>query len=437
MNLKHNFDDKGKELTVDLDYSGFNNAANTNFENRFFDANNVLTENLVQRNPTSTIIDIYAAKFDFSIPTKNKAKIDLGAKTSYVKTDNDFVFEQLFDNTWVNDEGKTNHFVYTEFVNAAYINYGKQWKKVGLQSGLRAEYTISEGNSLTLNKVVPKSYLSLFPTLFINHNISEKHGTRYSYSRRIGRPNYQQLNPFLFFLDPYTFQKGNEFLNPQFTDNAEFTYSYKGASSVAFGYSFTKDNMFDVIEQEDDSRKTFQTTTNLEKVENFSVNVSFPVTVTKWWTMNNNISGYYNRFRDSDVSGGVLDIGNFAYNFYTGHTFSLKKGWSAEANMWYNSPNVFGIIRATKPQYAVNAGVQKVLNKKARLKLNINDMFLTSFFNGKIDYQNIDLAVTNRWASRRATLSFTYTFGNQNVKSARRRSTAAEDLKSRAAGGQG
>jgi hypothetical protein len=392
---------------------------------------------LVQRNPTSTIIDIYAAKFDFSIPTKNKAKIDLGAKTSYVKTDNDFVFEQLFDNTWVNDEGKTNHFVYTEFVNAAYINYGKQWKKVGLQSGLRAEYTISEGNSLTLNKVVPKSYLSLFPTLFINHNISEKHGTRYSYSRRIGRPNYQQLNPFLFFLDPYTFQKGNEFLNPQFTDNAEFTYSYKGASSIAFGYSFTKDNMFDVIEQEDDSRKTFQTTTNLEKVENFSVNVSFPVTVTKWWTMNNNISGYYNRFRDSDVSGGVLDIGNFAYNFYTGHTFSLKKGWSAEANMWYNSPNVFGIIRATKPQYAVNAGVQKVLNKKARLKLNINDMFLTSFFNGKIDYQNIDLAVTNRWASRRATLSFTYTFGNQNVKSARRRSTAAEDLKSRAAGGQG
>ena len=104
--------------------------------------------------------------------------------------------------------------------------------------------------------------------------------------------------------------------------------------------------------------------------------------------------------------------------------------------MWYNSPNVFGIVRATKPQYAVNAGVQKVLNKKAKLKLNANDIFLTSFFNGKIDYQNIDLAVTNRWASRRVTLSYTYNFGNQNVKSARRRSTAADDLKSRAGGGQ-
>jgi hypothetical protein len=437
MNLKHNFDDKGKEMTVDLDYSGFNNTSISDFDNKFFDADNKITENQIQRNPTSTIIDIFAAKVDFSMPTKSKAKLDFGAKTSFVKTDNDFVFEQLLDKNWVNDAGKTNHFVYKEFVNAAYINVGKQWKKVGLQSGLRAEYTISEGNSLTLNKVVPKEYLSLFPTMFINHNISKNHATRYTYSRRIGRPNYQQLNPFLFFLDPYTFQKGNEFLNPQFTDNAEVTYSYKGASSLSLGYAFTKDNMFDIIEQEDDTRKTFQTTTNLEKVENFSANLSFPITVRKWWTMNNNISGYYTRYRDSEVSGGVLDVGRFAYNFYTGNTFSFKKGWSAEANMWYNSPNIMGIIKQTKPQYAVNAGVQKVLNKKARLKLNANDLFLTSFFNGKIDYQNIDLAVTNRWSSRRVSLSFTYNFGNQNVKSARKRSTATDDLKSRAGGGQG
>jgi hypothetical protein len=130
MNLKHNFNDKGKELTVDLDYSGFNNTSLSDFENKFFDANNKLTENQIQRNPTSTIIDIYAAKFDFSLPTKNKAKVDFGAKSSYVKTDNDFVFEQLFDNKWVNDEGKTNHFVYKEFVNAAYVNYGNNGKKL-------------------------------------------------------------------------------------------------------------------------------------------------------------------------------------------------------------------------------------------------------------------------------------------------------------------
>lgn len=436
-NLKHNFDDKGKEMTFDLDYSGFKTNSIQNFDTKFYGSQNNLTQTLIQRNPLKSNIDIFAAKVDFSIPSKSKAKIDIGAKSSFVKTDNDFLFEQLIDNSWQKDVGKTNQFIYTEFVNAAYINVGKQWKKVGIQSGLRAEHTISEGNSITLNKIVARNYLSLFPTIFVNQIISKDHAMRYSYSRRIGRPNYQQLNPFLFFLDPYTFQKGNEFLTPQFTDNSELTYSYKGGSSISFGYSFTKDNIFDIIEQEDITRKTFQTTTNIEKVENFSVNVSFPLTIKKWWTVNNNFSVYYNRFRDRNVSGGVLDIGQTAYNFYTGSTFSLKKGWSAEANMWYNSPNIFGIIRATKPMYAVNAGVQKVFDKKSRVKLNVNDLFLTSFMNGKIDYQNIDLVVNNRWASRRATISYTYTFGNQNVKSARRRSTATDDLKRRAGGNEG
>jgi len=256
---------------------------------------------------------------------------------------------------------------------------------------------------------------------------------RYSYSRRIGRPNYQQLNPFLFFLDPYTFQRGNEFLKPQFTDNLELAYTYKGSVSLSLGYAHIKDNMFDVLEQDDKSKVTYQTSTNLENVENYSANLSFPIPVTKWWNMQNNFNLYYARFRDSDVSGGKLDVGQLAYNFYTSSTFSLKKGWSAEANMWYNSPQVMGIIRTDKAQYAVNGGVQKtIFEGKGKLKFNVNDLFLTSFFNGYVKYQNVDLKVSNRWTSRRVSLTFSYNFGNQNVKASRRRGTATDDLKQRA-----
>ncbi len=435
-NVKHNFNDQGKEMTFDVDYSGFRSYAFQSFDTRFFNSDNQQTSSLIQRNTTPSDIDIFAARADFTFPLENKLKLEFGAKTSYVQTDNDFIFEVQEDGNWMIDNGKTNHFIYTEFVNAAYFNVGKQWEKIGLQGGLRAEHTSSEGNSITLDKVVPRNYLSLFPTMFLNQQLSKDHALRYSYSRRIGRPNYQQLNPFLFFLDPYTFQKGNEFLNPQFTDNLELTYTFKGAASLTLGYAHTKDNMFDIIEQNDESRITFQTNTNLDKVENYSANLSFPVPVTKWWNMHNNFSLYYARFRDNNVSGGVLDVGQMAYNFYTGSTFTLKKGWSAEANMWYNSPQVMGIITATKAQYAVNIGAQKtILDKKGKLKLNVSDLFLTSFFNGAIDYQNVDLKVTNRWTSRRATLTFTYNFGNQNVKASRRRSTATEDLKQRAGGG--
>ncbi|WP_304234254.1 outer membrane beta-barrel protein [Jiulongibacter sediminis] len=434
-NIKHNFNDKGKEVTFDADYSGFRNYGFQAFNTAFYDADGQLTNNLIQQNTTPSDIDIYAAKVDFVIPTESKVKIEFGAKTSYVKTDNNFLFEVQEDGRWLVDDGKTNHFVYTEFVNAAYFNIGKQWEKIGLQTGLRAEHTTSEGNSITLDQVVPRQYLSLFPTMFLNQKINDKNSIRYSYSRRIGRPNYQQLNPFLFFLDPYTFQRGNEYLNPQFTDNLELTYTFKNAINLSLGYAHTKDNMFDIIEQDDETRITYQTEKNLEKVENYSANLSFPVPVTKWWNMHNNISVYYARFRDSNVSGGVLDVGQAAYNFYTGSTFSLKKGWSAEANMWFNSPQALGIIRTTKPQYAVNVGAQKSFwEKKGKLKLNVNDLFLTSFFAGDIDYQNVDLKVTNRWTSRRATLTFTYNFGNQNVKASRRRSTATDDLKQRAGG---
>jgi outer membrane receptor protein involved in Fe transport len=432
-NLKKSLNKKGKEYTIDADYSGFRNYSFQSFDTRYYDANQNETSALIQRNSTPSDIDIFAAKFDFTLPMEDKSKVEFGAKSSFVKTDNDFRFDQFQENVWSPDLGKTNHFVYKEFVNAAYINWGKQWKKVGVQSGLRAEYTNSEGNSKTLNKVVPRSYLSIFPTFFLNQQLTKNHSMRYSYSRRIGRPNYQQLNPFLFFLDPYTFQRGNEFLKPQFTDNLELAYTYKGSVSLSLGYAHIKDNMFDVLEQDDKSKVTYQTSTNLENVENYSANLSFPIPVTKWWNMQNNFNLYYARFRDSDVSGGKLDVGQLAYNFYTSSTFSLKKGWSAEANMWYNSPQVMGIIRTDKAQYAVNGGVQKtIFEGKGKLKFNVNDLFLTSFFNGYVKYQNVDLKVSNRWTSRRVSLTFSYNFGNQNVKASRRRGTATEDLKQRA-----
>lgn len=434
-NVKHEFDGKGKELTFDMDYSGYRNDGFQNFNTDYFDANNQLTNNILQRNATPTNVNIYAAKVDFTLPMKNKIKLETGAKSGFVKTDNDFLFEQNIDNNWTIDRGKTNTFVYDELVNAAYMNVSKQWEKWSVQAGLRAEHTYSKGNSVTLNKVVERNYLSLFPTFFLNQNISEDHAMRYSYSRRIDRPNYSQLNPFLFFLDPFTFEEGNPFLQPQFTDNLELTYTFKGEFSLSLGYSNTKDYMNDVIVQDDATRTTKQTAVNLDQFENYSANISLPIPIQKWWMMMNQVSVYYNRFQDDNLSGGQLNVGQFAYNLYTSSTFTLPKDWAAEVNMWYNSPNVYGIVRAEKPQYAINAGLSKAFwEKKGRLKLNVSDIFLTSFFRGTVDYENVDLEIRSRWSSRRATATFTYNFGNQNVKAARRRSTATDSEKNRVGG---
>lgn len=437
MSLRHKFNQEGKELSADLDYSGFRSGANQSFLNTYYSLLSTPDSTTRQRMSQPTDIDIYSAKIDFVIPTKNKIKYEFGAKTGYVATDNNFTFENFNQGDWINDVNKTNHFKYTEMVNALYINSGYQWKKWSVQGGLRLEHTFSDGHSLTTKEQNKRNYLNLFPTVFVNQTLNDNNSIRYSYSKRIDRPNYQQLNPFLFFLDPYTYEIGNPFLQPQFTDSYEVTYTLKNTYSLSLAYADTRNMIFEVLEQDDETRSTYQTNRNLRGMQNYSANLSVPVNPTKWWNMQNNLSVYYNHYKDDNISGAQLNAGRTAYNFYTGHTFIMKKNWTAEMSMWYNSPGLYGIIEMSKPQYAVNAGVQKsFLDKKAKLKLSVNDIFLTSFFAGNINYSNMNLSLNNRWNARRVALTFTYNFGNQNVKASRRNS-GSEELKKRAGGNEG
>ena len=126
---------------------------------------------------------------------------------------------------YVNDSTRTNHFIYTEKINAGYFNLNKQFKKTSVQVGLRAEYTKSDGDLLG-SAPVDRNYLNMFPSAFINHTINDKNEINFSYSRRIDRPGYGNLNPFVYYLDPYTFEQGNAFLRPQYTNNFEFNYTY-------------------------------------------------------------------------------------------------------------------------------------------------------------------------------------------------------------------
>lgn len=431
-NLKHVFDKKGMELVFDADYSGFRNERNQTFNTDFLDQQGNIYSNVQQQNNTLAKINIYAAKIDFTMPFNNMLKLEAGLKTGKVSTDNDFIYEILTNGSWLNDPSKSNRFIYKENINAAYVNMGKEWSKWSIQAGLRAEYTQSDGNSVTDSQIFSNNYLSLFPTFFLNHSLNKNTTLRYSYSRRLDRPNYQQLNPFVFFLDPYTLEQGNPYLKPQFTDNFELSYTYKNSVYLSVSYSNTNNYILNLTEQDDSTRivKTYQG--NIGNFKNYAANLSFPIAFTSWWNVQNQLSVYYNHFSDSNLLNGTLAVGKAAYNFNTSNIFTLTKSWTAELSMWYNSPGVYGIERSNRAQYSVDAGIQKsLLNNQARLKFNMNDLFYSSYFSGNLDYQNLDFSVSNKWASRRATISFSYKFGNQGIKDNGNRRTATEDLKNR------
>ena len=435
-NIKHDFKREGASLNLDVDYSGFDYTGVDNFNTDFYNQNLVVYNQTQIRNDSKTAIDIYAAKTDFTWPVSSTIKLETGLKSSYVKTDNAFLSSAYLNGQWRDIVGQSNNFVYKENVNAAYLNLNKDFGKWQIQAGLRAEDTHAKGVSITNNTQVNQNYLSLFPTVFINQKISESSNLRYSYGRRIDRPNYQQLNPFNFYLDPYTVEVGNPYLKPQFTDNFEVGYSYKIGLSLSLSYSKTKDLILDSKTAQNDSTRIVTVGQgNIGSGQYYSANLNMPLTINKWWSLQNSFNLFYNKFNDDNLEGAPFVLSKVAYNFNINSSMILADNWTIETNFWLNSPKVRGLERTTIYQYALNAGIQKsFLNKSLKLKVNIDDIFATNYWKGTLNYQNVNLKAQNNYISRRATFNISYNFGNQNVKSSRSRKTATDDIKGRAGG---
>ena len=439
VNYKYEFDGKGREWTADGDYVRYNGLSN-NTLSAVYNApgGGLIRPQQDVRNDMPSTISILAFKTDYVHPLKKGAKLEAGLKSSFVNANNNSVFDTLQQETrqWLFDASRSNQFVYEENINAGYVNYaGKFGKKLKVQAGLRAEHTHSVGTSVTLSQRVERNYLNLFPTLFLSRQLDTNNALNLSYSRRIDRPDYQNLNPFVYFLDPYTYQQGNPFLRPQYTNSVELTHVFKSAISTTLGFSRTTDFMNRETPRQIPERNiTYITPENLGRMDNVNLTVSFPVSVTKWWRMQNNVNGYYQHYQ-TVYSGAPYDVKIVAYNVYTSNNFTLNKTLSAELSGWYNSASQYGFYQ-TNPQGGFSVGVQKkLMDGKANLKLNVNDPFWLNQFNGRAMVQDINFRVRARWESRQVRLTFTYRFGNQNVKGERQRNSATSAEQGRVKGG--
>ncbi len=440
VNFKHSFDSTGRELTTDIDYGSFrSNSLSYNFTSYYKNDGSPLQDNYKLDGDQEGKLTLKTAKVDYIQPLKNKAKVEAGGKISFVSSDNDAKFFDVSSGVPVNDVNKTNHFFYTENNNAAYINFSKAYKKFDWQIGLRGEQTNIETKQVNGNVRFDSSYFQLFPSAFFNFHIKEDRTIGVSVSRRIDRPGYSQLNPFLFLIDVTTYATGSPGLLPQLTWSYELNYTLKNLN-FTLGYSHTNNNQNIAIARFKDvfpnipseENVTVQIPINLESSDYIGLTVAAPIRISKWWNMINNGNLYYNHF-NGNLAGSVLNNGQPAFDMSTNNSFTFKKGWTTELNANFNSGGQYGFM-VSKPQWGMSMGVQKtVLKNKGTVRFNITDIFWTNRPRATITFPGV---YVEKWhafrESRVATLSFNYRFGNNKVQAARRRTTGSEEERQRA-----
>ena len=442
INFKHTFDSTGKEITVDFDYIGYSNSSKSSLITDSYDEpGRIKTGHFELRGDIPGTIDIYSIKSDFTYPMKHDMRFDAGFKLSYVENNNEVEYQRRDGSSWTKDD-RSNHFIYEENINAAYISINKKWKKFSAQTGLRMENTNSKGNQITNDSTFIRNYTSLFPTAYLNYELHKNHTLTFSYGRRIMRPNYQDLNPFIWFLDSLTYRQGNPYILPQYSNNFEIRHSYKNGFTTVINYTQTNDAISQLLIQPDlGKRVTFLRPDNVASQKNIGLAITAPVKITKWWNsniffnlFNNHFSGIH--FNPIKQKNDQIDVQYTSYLVNITNNFTFKKGWSAELSGFYRAKGVDG-LSLSNPMYFMTLGGQKtILKGKGTLRMNFRDPFHWQKFSGTTRYSNIDVQISNKWNNRALSVSLSYRFGKTTVAQARRRSSGANDEDSRAGQGQ-
>jgi len=451
VNINGNYryaDSSGHELNINTDYGLYHLRSDQLQPNNYFDSTNktlLYSNNYNILSPTD--INIYSLKTDYD-QNLWKGKLGFGGKISYVTSGNDFQEYDLFDHnqTKVLDTLRSNNFDYKENINALYASYTRTLKGWILQAGLRAEntnlkgtstgYKMENGSYQPYDSSFTRHYTDLFPSASITFNKHPKNQWTLNYSRRIDRPAYQDLNPFEFKVDDYTFAKGNTLLRPQYTHSVGLTFMHNDKLTATLNYSHIKDLSTSLVDTTEHSKAIIHKE-NLATQDIASLNISYPFQY-KWYSVFFNVNGFYSINKANFGAGRIINLNVFNTTIYTQHSMRLGDGWMGELTQYYVSPNIWQATLQSRSMWSLDAGLQKTLFKgKATAKVSVSDIFNTLHWTATSNFSGQYIKTTGGYESRQLKLYFTWRLGNRQVKAARRHESGAEDENKRVSTGTG
>ena len=440
LNFRQVLDSTGKELTADLDYITYDAGNDQSLSNYYYDAfgsESQAGDTLYGRLPQR--INIYSGRVDYTMPMKKGARFEAGLKTSIVKTDNQAIYNVMNNGTIESDLLRTNGFDYEENINAAYLNLSAPLgKKISAQLGLRLENTVSKGfsdgyklensNIVATDTSFTRNYTQLFPTAYFQYKASEKHNFGLNYGRRIRRPNYESLNPFIEYLDKYTYMQGNPNLKPQFSHNIEFSHTYKGFLTTTLNYTRTTDIIQQVLDQVETTKETFVRQDNIASQRQYGIAVSANMPVTKWWRNSLYVNVFNNRF-EGIVGVTPIVIEGTSLMLNGSQQFQINKKLTGELSGWFRTAAIEGVLKS-RPMGGMNIGFsQQVIKGKGTIRLTVRDVLWSQRFGGSSKYGTVDAVIRERSDSRVVNIGFSYRFAKGKMNGGpKKRNNSSEEM---------
>lgn len=421
---------KTQDFGFDVDYLRYDISNDQNFENI---RTGTVAYNQRSRGDIPSELKIFSAKADYTLQIGKTAKLDAGAKTSTIHTDNTAIYESSDGSAWKADLLKSNHFSYKENINAVYSSLEHKMGRLSYQLGLRFEHTNYTGNQLG-NALQPgsefsRNYKNLFPSGYFSYQADSLNSFAFTAGRRIDRPAYQKLNPFVFIINKYTHQKGNPFFLPQYTWNFEVSHSYKQLLTTAISYSRIKNYFSQLFLSEGDDILIY-TEGNVGEMHNLGLSLSLQLSPLRWWSLTAQSNFNYKKlsgYQGVDYRSSIKQLHTSLNN-----QFKINNTLNAELSGFYTTRARNDLQELLYPTGQISAGIAKtILKGKGTIRLTGRDIFHTQAMEGLTDFPGADEYFILWRDTQVLNVGFTYRFGKP-LKAPKRSTGGANDEINRA-----
>lgn len=412
LNFKKRFDQKGKELNASFTYLNYWERSDQLFtQNSYTIFSSAIPKGaLTQTSLNDEYENQYLLQVDYTQPFATKGKIETGIRTSFREMENDYIVQEKQESgNFETIDGLDNVFLYDENILAVYGIVGNERAKWSYQAGLRAEYTDIETRLVETKESNPRSYTNLFPSGHLNYKANEKNAFQLSYSRRIRRPVYNDLSPYVTFSDQRNFFSGNPNLNPEFTDSYELGHILYREKSTLFStvyYRSTQDKI-QRIRTVGDNGFSVTAPYNLVGEESYGLEFSGDYVASSWWKLDFNANFFYATVDGSNLNQN-FQATTTSMLFRQSSRFTLPKGWDLQVRGNYEARR--------KTAQGVQKGIffldlsasKKILNQRGTLIFNVADV-LNSRINRYItEGSNFFTEGESQMVLRQTNLTFTY-----------------------------